>query len=117
MHFDAGNQGANPREFLMRIVQDEARPEEWKVLMKKGNRVGYIDRMHEGYRRHPRTLEKFEHKYKMFRLLEDPVHRGRCSGEYRLGDSLQGWIFMVTLPLQTKSSSTYTTSATADRTR
>jgi len=77
MRYDRGDQASNPREFLLRIVQDETRPEEWEVLMRKGNRVGYLDRMHEGRRRHPRTMEKAEHKYKVFQLLEDEAYRGK----------------------------------------
>jgi hypothetical protein len=51
--------------------------------MKKGNGVGYIDRIHEWRRRHPLTMEKVEHKYKVFQLLEDPAYRGECSGGLR----------------------------------
>jgi hypothetical protein len=77
MRFDRGDQASNPREFLLRIVQHPQRPEEWEELMRRDNRVGYIDRMHEWRRRHPRTAEKFEHNYKVFQLLEDPAYRGK----------------------------------------
>lgn len=77
MRFDRGGQASNPREFLLRIVQDEKRPEEWEELMRKGNRVGHIDRMHEWMRRHPRTVEKAEHKYKVFQVLENEAYRGK----------------------------------------
>lgn len=76
----ASLEASDQKESLLRIVQDEKRPEEWEVLMKKGNGVGYIDRMHEWRRRHPLTTEKFEHKYEVFQLLEDPAYRGECSG-------------------------------------
>lgn len=77
MRFGRGDQGSNQRKFLLRIVQDPQRPEEWEELMRRDNRVGFIDRMHEWRRRHPYTAEKFEHKYKVFQLLEDTAYRGK----------------------------------------
>lgn len=120
--FDRGEQAANPREFLLRIVQDEKRPEEWEELMRKGNRVGYIDRMHEGMRRHPRTVEKYEHKYKVFQLLEDAAYRGKGQS---IGDgTLKGGfvLLLVYICIDTLRSfkaklwSTCTISATGGRT-
>lgn len=105
------------REFSPRIVPDEKRSEEWAVLMEKGNGVGYIDRVHEWRRRHPLTVEVFEHKYRVFQLSEDSAYGGECSGgQYWSGFSLRQWFLILTLLLQIKSSSTRTTSATAGRT-
>lgn len=113
MRFDHGDQASNPREFLLRIVQDEKRPEEWEVLMRKGNRVGYVDRMHEGMRRHPRTVEKYEHKYKVFQLLEDEAYRGKW---HCIVFTLLIYICIDAIrSFKAKSWSTCTISATAGR--
>lgn len=86
-------------------------------MMKKGNGVGSIDRVHEWRRRHPLTVEEFEHKHRVFQLLEDAAYGGECSGsQYWPGFSLRQWFLILTLSLQIQSSITRTTSVTAGRT-
>jgi hypothetical protein len=123
MRFDRGFHVSNSREVLLQIMQDPQRPEEWEEQMRKDNRVGYIDRMHEGYRRHPRTAEKHEHKYKVFQLLEDAAYRGKwqCIGvqHYRMSKHVFSLLIYIDILviIKTKSSSTCTASATTGRTR
>lgn len=68
---------SSPREYDLRIT-DPA-----KQTMFSG-----IDRMHEGRRQHPNTVEKKADKYKLYQLMDDPKHSGKkLTYTYDFGDN------------------------------
>jgi hypothetical protein len=79
-----GNDESMPREYMLRVTE----PAEPAGGGQFG--PGAIDRMHEGRRRHPRTVEKSSEKYKLWRLFDNAEYQGELmtgpvQTEYREG--------------------------------
>ncbi|KAK3375624.1 hypothetical protein B0T24DRAFT_571961 [Lasiosphaeria ovina] len=55
------------REFLLRVVDP--------VGFDQSNGFSGVDRVHEGRRRHPRTIEKPSEDFKLWQLFDDPKYQ------------------------------------------
>ncbi|OTB02538.1 hypothetical protein M426DRAFT_24692 [Hypoxylon sp. CI-4A] len=54
-----------------------------------------VDRMHQGSRTHPRTVERKADKYKLYQLFDDPVYQGKqITYTYDFGDNWDHFLTM-----------------------
>lgn len=72
-----GNDETMPREYMLRVTEPVG-PSQAPF----GG--GAIDRMHEGRRRHPRTVEKNSEKYKLWQLFDNTEYQGELSSHMNL---------------------------------
>lgn len=81
-----GTEDSDPRQFLLRISEKETNP---NAMMMK------VDKMHEGRRKYPRTVEKVSQKTKLWQVLDDAKYAGQdMEYMYDFGD---GWNHKITL--------------------
>ncbi|KAK3332742.1 hypothetical protein B0T19DRAFT_473560 [Cercophora scortea] len=64
-----GRPASSPREYLIRVVDPVQ------------SQFSGIDRMHEGSRKHPNTVEKPSEKFLLHQLLDDPKYQGHPAAE------------------------------------
>ncbi|KAM7206105.1 plasmid p 4b orf-3 family protein [Naviculisporaceae sp. PSN 640] len=83
-----GNEGRDPlapREYLLRVV--DAAPD---------SPFSGIDRMHEGKRRHPETVEKDSSQYLLYKFFEDKKYQGKqMVYTYDFGDNWEHYMTIV----------------------
>ncbi|KAE9971120.1 hypothetical protein BLS_002770 [Venturia inaequalis] len=92
-----GTTDSDPREFLLRISAKETNP---GMMMMK------VDKMHEGRRKHPRTVEKVAQRTKLWQILDDAKYTGQdMEYHYDFGD---GWNHEITLKGREKATDRFT---------